>query len=407
MGLKSKKIVILGAGFAGIRTAKVLSKLVDEEIILIDKSPVHLYTPDLYEIASSVHAKMSEECLINLKECVATDIYSIIPKDKVEFIKAEVININPEKQIVTFNKGKVTYDYLVLALGSVTNYYDIPGLEQFSYPVKSIQDAIVINCHLEIYFKELWRAKSKKKVVINIGGGGATGVEFGGEMLKYISRLCKKYQYPRSHVTLQLIQGSNELIGLGKEVSDIAKKRLESKGMKIIFNKYIKRVTPNKIFVQGKDETKQTALDSDILIWTGGVKVNPVVGEVIEVDEYLRSKEYKNIFAAGDNASFEENGKKVPMLAQVAWEEGAVIADNINASIHKKTLRPYFSKDYLAIIPLAGRFGIVKWRGRVFSGKWCWVFRRLTDLWYALQILPFWKALKKWQHGNQVFMEND
>lgn len=407
MGLKSKKIVILGAGFAGIHVAKDLAKLVDDEIILIDKSPVHLYTPDLYEIASSVHAKMTEECLINLKDSVATDIYSIIPKDRVEFIKAEVININPEKQIVTYNKGKVSYDYLVLALGSVTNYYDIPGLEQFSYPVKTTQDAIVINCHLEIYFKELWKEGIKKNVVINIGGGGATGVEFGGEMVKYISRLCKKYHYPRKKVTIQLIQGSNELIGLGKEVSDIAKNRLESKGVKIIFNKYIKRVTPNKIFIQGKDETKQTALDSDILIWTGGVKVNPVVGEAVEVDEYLRSKEYKNIFAAGDNALFVENGKKTPMLAQVAWEEGRVIAQNIAATIHNKPMSTYFIKDYLAIIPLAGKFGIVKWGDRVFSGRWCWVFRRLTDLWYALQILPFWKALKKWQHGNQVFVEND
>jgi NADH dehydrogenase len=407
MGIKAKKIVILGAGFAGLATAKKLAKLVDDEIILIDRSPVHLYTPDLYEIAGSIHKKMTEECLVNLKESVASEIYSIIPKDKVEFIKAEVININPEKQIITYAKGKVTYDYLVLALGSVTNYYDIPGLEQFSYPVKTIQDAIVINCHLDIYFKELWKAKTKKNIIINIGGGGATGVEFGGEMLNYISSLCKKYHYPRNRVTLQLIQGSNELIGLGKEVSDIAKKRLESKGVKIIFNKYIKRVTPNKIFVQGKDEIQQTALDSDILIWTGGVKVNPVVGEAIEVDEYLRSKEHKNIFAAGDNAAFVENGKRVPMLAQVAWEEGACIADNIFATMHKKTLRPYFSKDYLAIIPLAGKFGIVKWRGRVFSGRWCWALRRLTDLCYALQILPFWKALKKWQHGNQVFVEND
>lgn len=407
MGIRLKKIVILGAGFAGIRVAKSLAKKIDHEIILIDKSPVHLYTPDLYEIASSVHSKMTEECLVNLKDSVATDIYSIIPKDKVEFIKAEIVSINPDKQIVTYTKGKITYDYLVLALGSSTNYYDIPGLEQFSYPVKTIHDAIVINCHIEIYFKELWKKGTKKNVVINIGGGGATGVEFGGEMVKYISKLCRKYQYPRKRVTIQLIQGSNELIGLGKEVSDIAKKRLESKGVKIIFNKYIKRVTPNKIFVQGKDETKQTSFDSDILIWTGGVKVNPVVGEAIEVDEHLRSKEYKNIFAAGDNALFAEDGKRTPMLAQAAWEEGRVIAENIASIFKKEPLRPFFSKDYLAIIPIAGKFGIVKWGDRVFSGYWCWVFRRLTDLWYALQILPFWKALKKWHHGNKVFVEND
>lgn len=415
-----KIILILGAGFAGLRVAKTLSKKLKDNsytIILVDKSPVNIYTPDLYEIASSFHQDINPECLLELKDTVASPYYSILEKDKVNFVNAEVKEINPQNNEVVLDKEKINYDYLVLALGSSTNHYGIPGLEQFSYSVKTAHDAIVINCHLDTNFKSLWKKDLKKEIGIVIGGGGATGVEFSGELCAYIDKLCKKYDYPREHVNIKLIQGSDELIGLGKKVSEIAQKRLEKKGVEIILNKYLKEAMPNKILVQGKEDKTSQIVYSDLLIWTGGVKINSVIAEslgdkdnggAVLVNAFLQSKKYPNIFAAGDNAALIDvsTQKRLPMLAQVAWEEGEILAKNIINLINNQPLTSYRVREYLAIIPIAGKFGIIKWKNFVFSGFWCWIMRRLTDLWYDLQILPFGKALKKWQHGNELFMKD-
>lgn len=417
MGLK--KVLILGAGFAGLKIAKDLSKCCDGrfKITLVDKSKFHSYTPDLYEIASSPHQEITEECLLELKEAVATEISKIVDKKKVEVILDEVIEILPKSNEVVLKGEKILkYDYLAICLGAVSNTYNIPGLEQFSYSVKSTQDAVVINCHLDSYFRELWKRKQKKEIVISVGGGGATGVEFASELSGYIRFLCKKYKYPADHVRLQIIQGTNELIGLGKEVSTIALDRLHKKNVQVVFGKYVNKVFPDSIELKSKSG-KIKKVNSDMLMWTGGVKVNPVVSQwlgskdcngAILVNEFLQSEKYENIFAAGDNACFiDENGNKALMLAQIAYKEGQLIAKNILHLLNDCDMEAFHIPKYLYVIPIGGKFGIVKYGDKIYSGFWCWVLRRATDLWYAFQILPFWKALRKWMHGNQVFVRND
>lgn len=411
-----KKIVILGAGFAGLRVAKDLSKLLpaDCKITLVDKNKGHLYTPDLYEIASSPHEKITEECLVELRETVLTPISKIFAG---EILKDEVLRILPDSNSVELkHAGKIAYDYLAVCLGSSSNTYNIPGLEQFSYPVKSINDAIAINCHLDSFFKELWKAGKKQEIDINIGGGGATGVEFSAELSSYVNFLCKKYKYPRDHVKIKIIQGGNEIIGLGREVSTIALDRLRKHGVDVLFGSYINKVSANEIELKTK-EGQITKIKSDLLLWTGGVKVNPVVtncfgdeksGGAIAVNHFLQNEKYKNIFACGDSAFIKnQKDERVLMMAQFAIEEAKIVAKNISAMLVGAKMDEYVARDPIFIIPIAGKFGIIKYKQYVFSGFWCWVIRRLTDLRYCLQILTPWQAFRKWMHGNRVFVEND
>ncbi len=413
-----KKILILGAGFAGIRVAKDLSRRMpaDCKITLVDKNKGHLYTPDLYEIASSPHQKITEECLVELRETVVTPIASIFGSN-VEVLRDEVLRILPESNSVELkNAGKLSYDYLAICLGSSTNTYNIPGLEQFSYPVKSINDAVAINCHLDTFFKELWKVGKKPEIDINVGGGGPTGVEFSAELSFYVNFLSKKYKYPRDHVKIRIIQGGNELIGLGREVSMIALNRLKAHGVDVLFGSYISKVSANEIELKTKEGQVNT-IKSDLLLWTGGVKVNSVVSNcfgdeksagAIMVNHFLQNDKYKNIFACGDSA-FVKNQKeeRVLMMAQFAYEEAKIVAKNISASVAGVAMSEYIPSDPVFIIPIAGKFGIIKYKEHVFSGFWCWLVRRITDLRYCLQILPPWQAFKKWMHGNRVFVEND
>ncbi len=396
-----KKILILGAGFAGLKVAMDLAKKADLrvcKITLVDKNDFHVYTPDLYEIASSFRAKISDECLTELKDSVATNIRDIIDCGRVEFIHDEVLKINSEKNEVSLKKQKIKYDYLVVALGSLNNTYGIPGLEQFSYSVKTVHDAIVLNCHLDTYFQNLWRKKLKKNVIINVGGGGATGVEFSGELIGYVKFLCKKYKYPVKRVVVQIIQGSNELIGMGKKVSDMAIERLESKGVGVILNHYINKVGPAEIELKSL-AGKISKMKSDLLIWTGGVKA-----DTVDVDAYLRSKKNRNVFAVGDNALTDS---RLPMLARYAFEEGALTSGNLLREMRGEKLLPFKPGLDIVIIPIAGKFGILKYKNIVIGGKIAWYARRLVDLWYCLQILPPFRALKKWRRDTSIFVEND
>lgn len=419
------KILILGAGFAGLRAAQDLSEhckgQADCSITLVDKIDVHLYTPDLYEIANAFNNEITDECLTTLKESVATHTQSLIDKKSVTFIQDTVTAIHPKQNKVTLSKeGDLQYDTLIVALGSKQNFYAIPGLQQFAYPVKTIKDALVINCHLDTFFHFLWKKNTKKKVTISIGGGGATGVEFAAEMTRYLDLLSTKYDYPRDKMTIQIIQAGSELVGAGPKVSKYTIQRLEQKGVKILLNHMIVKAEPDKIHVKtgSKSNPEEKTIESDVLIWTGGVMVNPIVKEslgdpdhygAISVNKFLQSTKHPNIYAAGDNAFYKDpkTGKTAPMLAQTAWEQGQQAAQNIIRSLQNKPQKPYKIHTSPLIMPLGGKWGIVKIGRFVFKGRLGWIIRRLTDLQYAMSIMPFWRALKKWHHDTNLFTKND
>ncbi len=442
-----KNILILGAGFAGLHTALVLGKKLnrsDYKITLIDKQNVHLYTPDLYEIATNFHKKITEECLSKLKETVATPIAKIIHRLPITFIQDTVKEIKPgEKNITLQNLGIQNYEFLVITLGSVVNYYNIPGLEQFSYPLKTLADAMAINCHLDVYFQTLWKAGSKKHISIIIGGGGATGVEFAAECAGYIKKLCKKYAYPQKDVEIRIIDASNCLAGQDKKTTRVIKRRLQKLGVSIQPTTFIKEVYIDKIVI----ETKQTnsspsqgevttssspsqgevgwglpshisSIPKDILIWTGGVTPNPLIKKSfihtakngsLPVDNSLQSLEYPNIYAAGDNACFidQKTQKPAPMLAQIAFKQAKIIAENIHADINNTQRKKYQLELKGIIIPLGSTYAILKRNGRIYKGHLMWILRRLVDLNYYLSILPLCYSLRKWLWANKIFKNND
>lgn len=407
-----KNIVILGAGFSGLKVAQDLSKKLKDpnyKITLIDKSDKHLYRADLYEVATAFNKKITKKCLTKLSNTIATPIKELINPKKVKFIKDEVLKIEPGQ--VKLKKSKpVKYTYLVIALGSITNYFRIPGLKQHSFPLKDIQDGLAINCHLDQQLQSLWQKKKHKDLNIVIGGGGATGVETAAELVGAYNKLAKKYKYPRNKIHIHLVEGQNLLGGMGKEGTRLIKNRLKKLGVKLHTKRFITKVTKTKITLKRPDK-KLTTLSCDTLIWTGGVKIPPVLnGKAIMVRPTLQTKRAPSIFAAGDNAFFpdEDNPKeRLPMLARTAYEQGKVIAKNIIRSIEGRPLKTYKKQGLLYILPIGKRYAIFKTENHIFQGAAAWYLRRLVFLKYSLSILPFFKALRKWAHGTRIFIEND
>ncbi len=388
-----KKVLILGGGFAGVAAAHALIKhnSRDYQVTIIDSRAFHLFTPSLYEAATS------ETPLKNIAIPFA-EIFG----NSVEIIKGKVEIIDPQnREVATADGQKFNYDYLVLALGSETAFYGIAGLKEHAIPLKSVEDAVKIKDKI----KDTCCAQGecRRKVQVVIGGGGFSGTELAAELLTYKDRLAKQHHLERDCLEVSIIQGSDRLLNeLDSHVSNIAQKRMNNPQVHFCFGGHIKEVTGEQVLT---DDGK--SYPYDILIWTGGIKSNELLEKnkfavnkrgQVPVDQYLRVKGYENIFAAGDNSEYLDSGEKAaPTVAQVAEEEGTAVGENIRRLINGSNLEPYKYRHFGYIVPLHGRYAAAELMGSLhIDGFLGWIMQQVVFLRYLIGILSLPKAFARW-----------
>jgi NADH dehydrogenase len=385
------KIVILGGGFGGVYTLKYLHKFFhkhtlyqskaryragineDVKLVLVNKKNYFLFTPLLHEFATG------SVSLENLVE----PIREIIRCCDYEFIHGEVKRIDLENKIVEVNESKLDYDYLVIALGSKTNFYNIPGAEENSFTLKSLDDAIRLRNHFIHMFEIASKDKDEGLLTFVIVGGGATGVELAGEMSDYFYKTFSKF-YPKeiiSKVKIILIEKGNELIPqFSSKLRKIALEVLKKKNVEVILGKGVKEV--GKDFIKLDDET---IIKTKTVIWTAGVEPNlpDIVGNIekdnkgrLIVNEYLQVKNYDNVFALGDVCCFIQNQRPLPQLAQVAVRQAKAVAKNIFNLIKNKPLEKFVYKHQGDLISLGRFFAIGEIKNFTFSGFFAWILWR-------------------------------
>lgn len=421
--LKNKKnIVILGAGFCGIQTAKKLAQKLrfrkDYQIILIDRKDTHTYHADLYEISNAYTPRISNGCLSMLKETVCIPIKKVLVGLPVLFLKDEVEMIDySNKKIALKGWGDLSFEYLVVALGSVTNFYDIPGLKEYAFPLKTIGDALGLHCHLDELFKIRHQRHEKRKIHIVVGGGGFTGVEYVCELTGFLKKLTHKYAFSMNEVDIKIIQGSDEFVGLGKEVSDIVEARFKILGIHPVLNAKISSYDGKHLSICSPKGVCNRSILADVVVWTGGIKPNPLLkwfpvldaSGSLEVYSTLESPHYAKVYAGGDNAAFFDpvHHQMLPKLAQYAVKQGPVIAYNIWADIVHKKQKIYtpFFKGF--IVPLGQKYFVYHKGNVTFAGILPYVMKKCFDLWYFMKLLPPRWAFKKWWHAENIFVQND
>jgi NADH dehydrogenase len=425
------KIVILGGGFGGVYTLKYLHKFfhtrgltristrinADVKLVLVNKKNYFLFTPLLHEFATG------SVSLENLVE----PIREIIRCCDYEFIHGEVKRIDLEKKIIELNENKLDYNYLVIALGSKTNFYDIPGAEENSFTLKSLDDAIRLRNHFihmfEKYANDIYpnnlpnklpessdrifgqnsgntfgpHSGNKNIFCSNLGnnphssaeltfvivGGGATGVELAAEMSDYFYKTFSKF-YPKeiiSKVKIILIERGNELIQqFSPKLRKIALEVLRKKNIEVILGKGVKEV--GKDFIKLDDET---IIKTKTVIWTAGVEPNlpEIIGNVekdskgrLVVNEYLQVKNYDNVFALGDVCSFIQSQKPLPQLAQVAVRQAKCASKNIFNLIQNKPLEKFVYRHQGDLISLGKFFAVGEIKNFTFSGFFAWILWR-------------------------------
>lgn len=405
----------MGSGFGGLRAAKQLSNGLKAsglnlkyEIILIDKQDHHTYTPLLYEIATTSKGSAN---IKKLHDLAGPKIESTITDSSIVFLQKEISEIDSEKRVITFSTGtKLEAEYIILALGAETNYFNIPGLKENSVGLKTLWDSIKIR-------ETITRLSDfKKEVRIVIGGGGSTGVEFAGELKVWCASLSKN-----SRFTVDIIETAPTILsGLDKRVSIKARRRLNKLGVRITENDKVSSVLPHEVTLRSGKVIK-----FDLLVWTGGVKASAPVCEMSgEKDERGRIKVsgdlscigLKNIYAIGDNAFFlnPKTGKPIPGVARSALIQADIAASNILETIKvyenlkkRSSLTTFKPANYPYLIPIGGKWALAKIGPFVISGLIGWIIKMLTELEYLWSIMSPLKAKRLWFSTLKVIIQND
>lgn len=417
-----KSIVVLGAGIAGLRVVQRLQKHLPatHEIILVDKSLLHVFSSDLYQVATVFSKEITESCLARIKETVATPIPRLVDPWKVSFIQSEITGIDPKKKKVFLKSGvPLRFDTLVVALGSVTNTFNVPGVKDYAFPLKTVTDALAINCQIDHLFHQRYKDKSDEAVVITIAGGGSTGVEVAGELMGTLHKLCKKYKHDPKRVTVQLVQAGDDLAAFDEQGTRWIKEELEALGVKLYMGHRVIALEKKKIRLLRKFDDENTSLPCHMLIWTCGVQVNPVVVQTlgdpkahgaIPVRSTLEARDYSGVFALGDCARIPRtphSKEVVPMMAQYAMKEADCVAKNILRQIKHQPLKQFHMGLALYVVPVGFNFTLFKVGNMSFRRFWTQMLKPIITLKYALAILPFRKAWQKFRLGGEIWEQND
>lgn len=390
-----KKVLILGGGFGGMHVLKDLQKKMDAKnisITIVSEKNYFLFTPMLPEVASG---------MINPRDItMPVREFCTIAK----FYQADVFSIDLDQKLVTITRkfdGKnhsLEYDYLVLAVGSINNFFGNKSLEENSFTIKTVEDAIELRNQILLMLEIAAQTGSvglqQKFLTFTVVGAGFAGVEIIGEINHFVRKSVKQ-AYPtiiEKNINMVLISARNEILPeLNKKLGQAARSYLEKMGVRIITN--VRAVGAGESHIELSDGE---IIPCTTLIWTGGVTTSSMIATLncehdkrgrVLVDKYLRLKGFPEVFALGDCAAIPDvdTGKFYPPTAQHALRASRVVAQNIKNILEGNSdLREfsYNSKGMMATI--GNKAGVASLMGLSISGVLAWIIWRT----YYLSHLP-------------------
>ena len=380
------KIIIVGAGFAGLQAAKGLTTS-SFDVTIIDKNNYHLFQPLLYQVATAGLSPAD----------IAVPIRNIFrSKQNPKVILDELIGINPQLNQIKTKNNTYIYDFLVIATGSQPSYFGHDQWKNFSYSLKNIKDATSMRTKILKAFEKAERIKNNndldKLMKFVLIGGGPTGVEMAGAIAELSKKILTKEFTTIDTKTAKIIlleAGPNILPTASHSLSIYAQKTLEKLGVEVKCNTSVKNIS------EGLVETNAETIDAETIIWCAGVKASPVKSWInvktdekdrVLVNEDLSISAYSNIFVIGDASHVKnKNSKPLPGLAPVAKQEGNFVAEVIKKNIHNgKPSKKFYYKNrgYLATIGRSD--AIVDFGWFTLKGRIGWIFWSIIHIYFLI-----------------------
>ena len=341
------RVVILGAGFGGLTAARAMADTA--HVTVVDRHNFQTFLPLLYQVSTAGLAA----------DHVAHPIRGALRKTGVQFRMGSPISVDHKNRTIKLDSSEILkFDHLIVALGSVTADFSIPGVKEHALGMKSVSEALLIRAEVMRRFEDLCRFDDDTSFSISVVGGGPTGVEMAGAFAELVRGPLKNDQaHAASKIQINLIEAGPRILPMFSEkLSARAKKDLEKLGVNVLLNTAVAELKPQSIIVKNGD-----SIASEITIWAAGVKGEPagailnlpLVSTRIDVDKTLQVKNYPGIFAIGDISGFVgKDGGFLPMVAPVAMQQGRFIAKQIKRLANGQALEDfkYIDKGSMATI---------------------------------------------------------
>jgi NADH dehydrogenase len=367
------RVLVLGGGFGGIGAARSL-KDADVDVVLVDKHDYHTFQPLLYQVATDLLET-------NTVGHPLRDLFHEQPN--VAIHQATVTGVDLGAHEVSFEDMKpLTYDYLVLALGAVVNFFGTEGAGDHAFPMYTLADAVRLREHV----LERWEAADRDPSLIDEGalnvvvvGGGATGIETAGAMAElYRSNFAKDYPaIPQEKARLVLVEAGPDLFSMFK--SDLRKythRVLTDRGVEVVLETAVKAIEPTRITL-----ADGTVIPAHTLVWGAGLQASPVAdglgvelqrGHRVPAEPDLSVPGHPDVFAVGDVAWITDTKTKkvLPQLGSVALQTGEVAGENIARLVAGEETKPFEYTDKGTMATIGRNAAVVQFRGgRTMKGK--------------------------------------
>ena len=379
MSNKINKIIVIGAGYAGLVAVEKLARNKHNEITLIDKNSYHYMQTDVYDLIANEYDFAQ----------VSVDMFTFCLgfNDNVTFKKELVTNIDFVNKKVITQIQRLQYDYLIIAVGARTRFIEsVKGLKEFSYGIKALDRAI--------YFKQKFELSLFQKVEesgsfcnplnIVVAGGGLSGVEVAAQMASYANEFYKNNNFLCRKLNIVLVNSPAHILnGMDEKLVQASEKQLKKLGIKIITNRKVVEVTKSTVTLsQGE------VLQTDFMIYAGGIEPNALVYSLeleknakgyIRTNEYLQTTNYEDVFAIGDCTTIFHHNKPLAPTADIAEQMGEIAAKNITNLINKKALQSHKIQSRGILIALGRDYAAAKLFGFHFNGFIAYVVKKIVE----------------------------
>lgn len=392
--IKKQKILIIGAGFAGVFAAKKLDELLSDqaEITLVSNSPHFEFHANFYRVVAD--RSPMQACF---------PLSQIFKETNVNIVTDTIINFNLKNNVAQgLDQSTYHFDYAILGLGSQNAFFGIKGVSNYSHSLRNINEALKLSRHIHDTLQEKSDTNDKSLTEIVIIGGGPTGVELSGELAVHSKKLAKLHDIPEQNIKVRLIEALDRILAfLDPKESEFIKKHLEHLGVDVELNSKVSEEIKTGLTVNNK------VIKTTTVVWTSGVKASSRYQDWgftvakngrAAVNKSLQSSNNPKIYIAGDGADVQGTGTAWPAI-----DQGELAATNIYNSIQKNPQLEYIAKKYPTIIPVGSNWAFVKLEnGTTISGKKAWIFRQWHILQFYLKILPISEAVAALKSGGEI-----